>query len=143
MRREFQAEQEEQEVQDALWMKKNPWADPEVVRLARNRRTYYYIKNLWWLPYRFPSTMQERRIAANPEYKPYIRNKRSLAYLPDSRDELQISGGKISWKFRHKCWRQWEVNLPKHIDTIHPAPRWEDCCECDEYEEDILQEVIS
>jgi len=94
---------------DAEWEKRN--------RLLEGK-TY-------WSYYRPIQTTQERRYAADPEHKPFIRGRRSFAMLPNSWDEFYIRRQK-NWKARDKkARRQWEVNKPKHSDTIKMSSPWD------------------
>ena len=88
------------------------------------------LKRLWegktyWSYYRRIQTTQERRYAADPEHKPFIRRRRSFAMLPNSWDDFYFRREK-SWKARvKKARRQWEVNKPKHSDTIKMSSPWD------------------
>lgn len=70
----------------------------------------------YWRYYRQICTTNERRAAFNEDAKGLIRGKRRVANLPHSWDDLHFYREK-TWKARTKVKRQWEVNLPKHIDT--------------------------
>ena len=72
----------------------------------------------YWSYYRKVRTAQERRCAADPEMKPFIRPARNLANLPTLWDEDYFLR-ENNWKARNKKARkQWQVNLPKHCDII-------------------------
>jgi hypothetical protein len=67
----------------------------------------------YWGYFRRMRTVQERRYAADPEHKPYIRGKRSIRNLPDSwQDEVTVTREK-SWKARYKKRKRYMVNKKK------------------------------
>ena len=101
---------------DDLWDKQHP--RQAKARAFLGERVYNYNKYLWWLPYRYPRTWQERRFAAFPEYKPFTRGKRSYASLPCADDEIQFKLER-SWKAQTKVKKQWLVNKETHIDTAN------------------------
>ena len=79
----------------------------------------------YWAYYRRIRTTQERRCAANPEHKPFVRGRRSFENLPNSWDDFYFCREK-NWKARDKKARwHWEVKLPKHIGTISQLPSWD------------------
>lgn len=80
-------------------------------------RVYNYDKHLWWLPFRLPRTIQERRVAVATEHKPFVRGKRSDHNLPNPDDEYMFTLQR-TWKAKTKVKRQWLVNKPIHIGTI-------------------------
>ena len=80
----------------------------------------------YWGYYRRIQTTQERRYAAAPEHKPFVRGQRSYANIPNSWDDYYFRREK-NWKARDKkARRQWGVNVAKHADTIKMPSRW-DC----------------
>jgi hypothetical protein len=92
-----------------------------IIRSERNKQWLYSDERVaapwnakWWLcGYRRVVTQRERRLACDVQYKGLIRSKRNN--LPHYLwDEVPMSGKGYSWKAR----RQWEVKLPKHIDTV-------------------------
>jgi len=92
------------------------------------------LKRLWegktyWSYYRRIQTTQERRYAASPEHKPFIRGRRNFAMLPNSWDDFYFHREK-SWKARDKKARsQWEVNVTKHIGTVKLPSPWDSILE--------------
>jgi|GEM_PF-2944872 len=102
--------------QEALWARQNP-------RLAKQAelmgsRYFFIYGKIWWVSLRTFRTQQERRFAAAPEHKPFIRGKRNLSNLPNSWDNESHIRLQRSWKAQTKAKRQWLANKKAHIDTI-------------------------
>jgi hypothetical protein len=100
-------------------------AELAIIRSERDKQWLYSDERAapwnvkWWLcEYRRVATQRERRLACDEQYKGLIRSKRSN--LPHYFwDEVPMKGKGYSWKSRDtKARRQWEVKLPKHIDTV-------------------------
>ena len=83
----------------------------------------------YWRCYRRIKTTQERRYAADPGHKPFVRSRRSFANLPNSWDELYFPREK-SWKARDRKARcQWDTKIVKHIGTANLPRPWDDLLE--------------
>jgi len=99
-----------------IWLKKH--------RAARALRETYWDKTVrlregekYWSYWRRIRTTQERKLTFNDEYAGLIRSKRSFPNIPHQWDDFYFHREK-SWKARSKkAHRQYEINIPKHIDT--------------------------
>ena len=101
---------EEWEEKRAVWKAEYDAKWEKLDRLLEGRPYWGFIKN--------PKTMNEKRMAAIPEHKLYIRGRRSKCHLPCPwADEKSLIREK-TWKARTKVKRQWLVNKRTHIDTI-------------------------
>jgi len=90
----------------------------EFMRETWEERNGLYEGEPYWGYYRRIQTMNERRQACNDQYSGLIRVRRKAKTLPTAWDDLYFHREK-SWKARNtKARRQYEVNLPKHVDTI-------------------------
>jgi hypothetical protein len=102
----------------ALYAKRNAIYD---TREADHARRYaLYEGKPWWGYFRRIRTTQERRFACIPEYRQFVRGRRSVSNLPDAYDDLYFKREK-SWKSRVKVRRQWASRQDMHMDTFFPV----------------------
>ena len=88
------------------WNRTPWWADKVKVEFRRDPIPYTGAKYRGHY-YRRPKSMNEKRKAADVEYKQYVKPKRNVRNLPDAWDDEKVRHIEKCWKSQSKKRKQW------------------------------------